>query len=79
MVVDGKISSVGSANFDKRSFRLSFETNAFIFDNRFGKMMKDIFLEDLKQSREITEASYRARPLHVRIREPISRLISPVL
>ncbi|MDR1572428.1 MAG: cardiolipin synthase, partial [Clostridiales Family XIII bacterium] len=32
MAVDGEVASVGSANFDIRSFRLNFETNAFIYD-----------------------------------------------
>src|SRR5699024_3775028 len=32
IVVDGKISSIGTANIDVRCFRLNFEINAFLYN-----------------------------------------------
>lgn len=44
MVVDGEVTSVGSANFDRRSFRLNFEANAFIYDEDVAKKWKNFFM-----------------------------------
>src|SRR5699024_5204166 len=41
IVVDGKISSVGTANIDVRSFRLNFEVNAFVYDVPLAKKLKE--------------------------------------
>lgn len=79
MVVDGKIASVGSANFDKRSFRLSFECNAFLFGNKVCGQMRDLFMKDLGDCRELTKEIYDQRSWIVRMKEPISRIISPIL
>lgn len=79
IVVDSKIASVGSANFDKRSFKLSFECNAFLYGDKIGDEMKEIFLNDLKFCKELTTKRYNERSLIIRIKEPISRIISPIL
>ena len=49
MVVDGEVGTVGSANFDRRSFSLNFESNAFIYDKKEAQTMERIFCEDLKE------------------------------
>ena len=79
IMADGKVGSVGSANFDERSFNLSFETNVFLYGDKVGKQFKAIFEEDLKHCTQITMEMYSNRSLMVRIKESISRLISPVL
>jgi len=79
IVVDGKIGSIGSANFDIRSFRLNFETNVIVYDTRVAAEMKDIFLQDLFRCSELTPARYGARDLIVRIKEPFARLVSPLV
>ena len=79
IVVDDKIASVGSANFDRRSFKLSFEANMFLYGKEIGRKMRVIFLHDMKKCVPITLKEYENRPLSVRLKEPISRLISPIL
>ncbi len=49
-VIDDKIASVGSANFDFRSFKLNFEINAFLYDSEFSSRLKSIYLKDIKDS-----------------------------
>ena len=78
IVVDGKAGSVGSANWDVRSFRLNFEANAFFYDAAVGAELARAFEEDLVVSTEITLESYRARPRRVRMKESVSRLFSPL-
>jgi len=79
IVVDEEVSTVGTANFDVRSFRLNFEVNAFIYDEATAKRLTDIFHEDMKKSRELTYEEYLKRSLWIRFKESISRLLSPIL
>ncbi len=79
VVVDGKVASVGTANLDIRSFNLNFEVNTFIYDGAITAHLEQTFLQDLKKCREITPQSYRQRPVSVRVKESVSRLLSPLL
>jgi Phosphatidylserine/phosphatidylglycerophosphate/cardiolipin synthases and related enzymes len=79
IVVDGKISSVGTANMDVRSFKLNFEVNAFIYDSNISKRLKSIFEEDMVFCTEITHELYYSRSIIIKFKESISRLLSPVL
>ncbi|MDO9522658.1 MAG: cardiolipin synthase [Methanocorpusculum sp.] len=79
-VFDGVATTIGTANWDIRSFKLNFETNAFIYDLEFGKKMNQIFLSELETNcTEITLEEYKERSLNVKIKEGISRLFSPIL
>lgn len=79
MVVDGEVTSVGSANFDRRSFRLNFEANAFIYDEDVAKKMEKLFYEDMKHGHELTYEMYLNRSTMIKFKEAISRLLSDVL
>lgn len=79
IVVDGKISSVGTANIDVRSFRLNFEVNAFLYDTKLTQELVEIFNNDIKLSTQMTLKLYQKRSIGIRFKESISRLISPVL
>lgn len=62
MIVDGLWCSVGSTNFDNRSFRLNDEANLNIRDATFAQQMERIFADDLRRSREVTLAEWQQRP-----------------
>jgi cardiolipin synthase len=79
IVVDGLAASVGSANWDVRSFRLNFEANAVIYNPEYAEELHLIFLKDLDSCTEITLEKYRARPVWLKIKESVSRLFSPLL
>ena len=79
IVVDEAISSVGTANIDVRSFRLNFEVNAFLYDHTLSADLSSVFMNDIEKSRELTLESYHKRPLLIKIKESISRLLSPIL
>lgn len=79
IVVDGLVSSVGSANFDIRSFRLNFEANAIIYDSSIARKYKKIFLDDLEDSRFLTKEEHDSRGKRFRMCESIIRLLSPML
>ncbi len=77
--VDGVASSIGSANFDIRSFRLDFEVNAFIYDESTTKKLEEIFVKDMYLCSELTPDIYLQRPFTIKIKESVSRLLSDIL
>ncbi|MCF6460478.1 cardiolipin synthase [Clostridium sp. Cult3] len=78
-IMDDFITSVGTANLDIRSFKLNFEVNAFIYDEGVNKRMVDQFHLDLDYCKEITMEEYEKRSNIVKLKESISRLLSPIL
>jgi cardiolipin synthase A/B len=79
IVVDEEIASVGTANIDYRSFRLNFEVNAFLYDEGVSRKLTETFKEDIKVSMLLTFEGYQKRSLEVRLKESVSRLLSPIL
>ncbi|MFP3388839.1 cardiolipin synthase [Brevibacillus sp. SIMBA_040] len=79
LVVDTQLSSVGTANVDIRSFKLNFETNAFLYDTKMAQELEELFIADLADCREITTDEYLNRPMRSRMQESLTRLLSPIL
>lgn len=79
MAVDGEVATVGSANFDRRSFSLNFESNAFIYDKDETCKMESIFLKDMDECRELTAELYNNRNRIIKIKEVAARLIADLL
>ena len=75
-VVDGVVSTVGSANLDMRSFIHNNEANAIIVSRTFGEVLEGAFEKDIKASRELTLADWRNRGILSRIKEAASRLFA---
>jgi cardiolipin synthase len=79
IVVDKVAASVGSANWDLRSFGLNFETNAIIYDETIARSLKEAFEKDLEVCTELTTQRYATRSSRVKVKESISRLFSALL
>jgi len=79
MVVDGLLTSVGSTNFDDRSFRLNDEANLNIYDADIAQQQIAVFEQDLKRSRRITLEQWRKRPLSEKAWEKAAALLGPLL
>lgn len=63
MIIDDLWVSVGSANFDNRSFRLNDEANLNVFGEEFALRESEVFQKDRQNAREITLEEWRRRPL----------------
>ncbi len=63
IVIDGVWSTIGSTNFDNRSFALNQEINLTVYDTGFAHRLEQIFQEDLKHSQEITYEQWRSRSI----------------
>ncbi|MGL5328889.1 MAG: cardiolipin synthase [Peptostreptococcaceae bacterium] len=79
IVIDDSICSIGTANMDIRSFELNFEVNAFMYSDEVATKQRKIFENDLIHSKEITKEMYDALPRFIKIKEAVSRLLSPLL
>src|SRR5690606_24078452 len=79
IVIDDQVSTVGTANIDVRSFKLNFEVNAFIYDREKSHELAEIFEQDMQNSTELTYEMYLNRSKKIKIKESISRLLSPIL
>jgi cardiolipin synthase len=62
MIVDGLWISVGSTNFDPRSFNLNDEANLSYFDADVAQHLEEIFRQDLARSRQVTLQEWKDRP-----------------
>ena len=63
MVVDGVWATVGSTNFDNRSFALNEELNVGVYDRDVAQSLAEIFAADLKRSKKVTYEEWQARGL----------------
>ena len=79
IVVDGEVTSVGTMNIDPRSFKLNFEVNAIVYDEKVAMPLQEMFHKDSLVSTELTLDKYKERSLKIKFKEGISRLLSPIL
>jgi cardiolipin synthase len=75
LVVDGELVSVGSTNFDIRSFRLNDEASLNVYDRAFAARMTTIFEGDLARSKPYTYAEWKDRPLREKL---VEKFIWPI-
>ena len=75
VIVDEVWTSVGSTNFDNRSFRLNDEANLNILDAEFAAGQAEVFDQDKGRSRRITFDDWRRRPWRERATERLAGLL----
>jgi len=75
LIVDGVMTSVGSTNFDVRSFRLNDEASLNIYDAGFAARMTRVFEDDLVPTVQYTYEMWRQRPLKEKL---IEKFILPI-
>jgi cardiolipin synthase len=79
MLVDGQLASVGSTNFDNRSFRLNDEANLNIYDADFVRELESVFEADLRVSRRISYEQWQHRPRLEQVMEKVSSILASQL
>ncbi len=79
LVADGKLSVVGTANMDHRSFELNFEVNAIVYDTNFAQQLRQVFQEDLRFAEKLDPERWYKRSAFEKLPEKIARLLSPSL
>jgi cardiolipin synthase len=75
LVVDELWVSVGSTNFDNRSFALNDELNVVLYDRAVVERLVTAFEADLAHSRRVTYEAWQNRGLRTKLLE---RLVLPI-
>jgi cardiolipin synthase len=67
VIIDDDWASLGSANFDERSFRLNDEITMHVFDAGFAAEQIGFFEKDKSRARPVSLAAWERRPLHLKL------------
>ena len=79
MIVDKLLVSVGSTNFDNRSFRLNDEANLNVYDTAFAERQTGIFEDDLRRARQVTYEAWANRPWKEKLMERLALMLGSQL
>jgi len=79
MLIDDNVATVGTANFDNRSFRLNFEITVVVIEPEFAKDVEQMFEDDFANSRLMQAGEYENKPYLFKVAVRIARLTAPVL
>ena len=79
LIIDNDFSSVGSTNFDFRSFEHNFEGNVLIYSKEVNGQLRTLFVNDLKNCSRINASEWKRRSFIEKALESIVRLLSPIL
>ena len=79
MIVDDRWVSVGSTNFDNRSFAVNDEANLNVYDAAFARAQAAVFDADLARSRRVSLEQWENRPWREKLAEHASAILSSQL
>ncbi len=79
LTVDGEVCSIGTLNMDMRSLRINKELMIWVYDKAVAEKSEQLFLDDLRDCRELTLDEVRAWPRSRRFRNSCARLLSNLL
>ncbi len=75
LIVDGAMTSVGSTNFDERSFQLNDEASLNVYGHEFAERMTTVFEADLKPTVEYSFTMWKKRPLREKL---VEKFVLPI-
>lgn len=78
LVMDDSLATVGSANFDNRSFRLNFECTGVIHDKGFNAEVAAMLEQDFSNSRRVEISDYTEKGYLFRLTVKLARLLAPI-
>jgi cardiolipin synthase len=78
MLIDDYVTTIGTANFDNRSFRLNFEVTAVVVDTTFASLVEEMFEQDFSNSRRMEPGEYDEKPFLFRLGVRLARLTAPI-
>jgi cardiolipin synthase len=78
MLIDDSAATIGTANFDNRSFRLNFEITAVFTDPDFVSQVERMFEADFARSRPVEDGEYTDRSFLFRFAVRVARLTAPL-
>ena len=79
VIIDDDLVTVGSTNFDFRSFEHNFEANLFIYNSDFNEAMAQEFRDACSHAVKVDPVQWKKRPIKAKVVESMVRLLAPVL
>lgn len=79
LTIDGRVASVGTANFDIRSFKLNFEITAFVYNEQIAAQLENQFNHDITKSILGTPTYFKEQSMIKKFKQHVARLLSPIL
>ena len=79
IAVDSEICSIGTANFDIRSFAINYEQMSIFYDTELASSLEKDFKNDLTECKQLTIAKINTLPNLIKLRNSLARLLSPIL
>ena len=79
IVTDGKISTMGTCNFDMRSFEINYEVNSVFYNEEISQNIRNQFYKDLEQCEQIKEENLKKIVFWRKIRNSLFRVVSPIM
>ncbi len=79
LVVDDDFSTIGSVNFDFRSFEHNFEENVVMYSREINQRLAECFINDSAVCRRPKIGEWARRPRSMKIKQALARLLSPIL
>ena len=79
LLMDDQIATVGSVNFDNRSFAINFEITLWLTNRKAIRDVEAMLIEDFRNCRDVTVEEVTSRPWPMRFMTQAARLLSPVL
>ena len=79
ILVDEEVVSIGTCNFDYRSFYLNFEINLNIYNKDVANSFKTQYYKDIAISKKLTFADFKKRSIFTKVKESVFRLLSPIM
>lgn len=77
--IDGEWSSIGSTNFDDRSFEINEEVSLVAFNADIARQLEEIFESDLQRAEERHLDEWKKRPVLHKLRDGLSFLFNEQL
>ncbi len=78
VLIDDDVATIGTANFDNRSFRLNFEITLLVVDKKFAESVARMLVDDFNGSPDIMEDEYMSKGVGFRFLVRVAQLTAPI-
>jgi len=78
MLIDDGVATIGTANFDNRSFRLNFEITGVVIDSAFAGQVEQMFEDDFRNARLVEGDELADKSFWFRLAARLAALTAPI-
>ena len=79
IITDGKISTMGTCNFDMRSFEINYEVNTVFYNEEISQNMRRQFYEDIEKCETVTLENIQKSGFLGKLRNSALKVLSPIM